>query len=213
MVQFSATRCSCIAILWVSLVSFAAITLCFASQRIIPKVSVYFVIDSVRKLLDTPPYIPVSMPSPCRWIHWNLWKLTWILGHSQYRKIMLRRVNDVRERLNFCAVLLLQYEPDSSVRIATRYRLAIGWSGFDFRRGLGIFLLDPVSRPALAPTQHPIQWVSGALSLEVKRPGCEADHSTPSSAEVKEYWSYTATPQYVFMAWYFVKHRDTLPLT
>jgi hypothetical protein len=28
MVQLSATRCSCIAILWVSLVSFAAITYC-----------------------------------------------------------------------------------------------------------------------------------------------------------------------------------------
>jgi hypothetical protein len=35
MVQLSATRCSCIAILWVSLVSFAAITLCVASQRIV----------------------------------------------------------------------------------------------------------------------------------------------------------------------------------
>jgi hypothetical protein len=34
MVQLSATRCSCIAILWVSLVSFAARTLCFASQRV-----------------------------------------------------------------------------------------------------------------------------------------------------------------------------------
>jgi hypothetical protein len=34
-------------------VSFVAITLCVASQRVIPKVSVYFVIDSVRKLLDT----------------------------------------------------------------------------------------------------------------------------------------------------------------
>jgi len=28
---------------------------------------------------------------------------------------------------------------------------------------------------------------TGALSLRVKRPGCEADHSPPSSAEVKEY--------------------------
>jgi hypothetical protein len=35
-------------------VSFAAITLCVASQRITPKVSLYFVIDSFRKLLDTP---------------------------------------------------------------------------------------------------------------------------------------------------------------
>jgi hypothetical protein len=34
MVQLSATRCSCIAILWVSLVSFAAITLRIASQRV-----------------------------------------------------------------------------------------------------------------------------------------------------------------------------------
>jgi hypothetical protein len=56
MVQLSATRRSCIAILSVSLVSFAAITLCVASQRGIPKVSVYFVIDLVRKRLDTPSY-------------------------------------------------------------------------------------------------------------------------------------------------------------
>jgi len=53
MVQPSATRCSCIAILWVSLASFDAITLCVIYQRVIPKVSV---IDSVRKLLVTPYY-------------------------------------------------------------------------------------------------------------------------------------------------------------
>jgi hypothetical protein len=33
-VQLSATRCSCIAILWVSLATFAAITLCVASERV-----------------------------------------------------------------------------------------------------------------------------------------------------------------------------------
>jgi hypothetical protein len=43
MVQLSATRCSCIAILWVSLVSFAAITLRVASQRVFIIVVVYFV--------------------------------------------------------------------------------------------------------------------------------------------------------------------------
>jgi hypothetical protein len=57
MAQLSATTCSCIAILWVSLVSFAAITICVASQRVFIVVSVYFVIDSVRKLLDTPMYM------------------------------------------------------------------------------------------------------------------------------------------------------------
>jgi hypothetical protein len=38
-------------------VSSAAITLCVASQRVFIVVTVYFVIDSVRKLLDTPSYI------------------------------------------------------------------------------------------------------------------------------------------------------------
>jgi hypothetical protein len=33
-----------------------------------------------------------------------------------------------------------------------------------------------------------------ALSLGLKRPGREADHSSPSSAEVKKVWSYTSTP-------------------
>jgi hypothetical protein len=45
MVQLSVTRCSCITILWVSLVSFAAITLFGASERVFIVVSVYFVID------------------------------------------------------------------------------------------------------------------------------------------------------------------------
>jgi len=43
-------------ILWASLVSFAYKTLCVASQRVFIVVSVYFVIDSVQILLDTPSY-------------------------------------------------------------------------------------------------------------------------------------------------------------
>jgi hypothetical protein len=54
--MLSGTRCSCIAILLVSLVSFAAITLCVASQPAFIVISVYFVMDSVRKLLDIPSY-------------------------------------------------------------------------------------------------------------------------------------------------------------
>jgi hypothetical protein len=38
-------------------VSFVAITLYVASQRVFIVVSVYFVTDSVRKLLDTPSYV------------------------------------------------------------------------------------------------------------------------------------------------------------
>jgi len=43
------------------------------------------------------------------------------------------------------------------------------------------------------PIQSPIQWVPAELSLGVKRPGFEADHSPPYSAEVKNAWSYTST--------------------
>jgi hypothetical protein len=35
----------------------------------------------------------------------------------------------------------------------------------------------------------------------IKRPRCEVDHSAPSCAEVKNEWSYTSIPQYVFMEW------------
>jgi hypothetical protein len=53
--------------------------------------------------------------------------------------------------------------------------------GFDSRQRLGIFLFVTLSRSALEPTQPPIQWVPGDLSLGVKRPGLEAKHSPPSS--------------------------------
>jgi len=33
--------------------------------------------------------------------------------------------------------------------------------------------------------------------------------SWPLSADVKNAWSYTSTPPYVFVAWYMVKYRDT----
>jgi hypothetical protein len=44
--------------------------------------------------------------------------------------------------------------------------------------------------------------------LGVKRPGRKANHSPSSSAEVQNTWSYASTPQYIFMAWRLVKHRD-----
>jgi hypothetical protein len=64
-------------------------------------------------------------------------------------------------------------------------------------QGLGIFLFTTVSRMALGPTQPPIQRVPGVLSLGVKWPGAEAEHSPPSIAEVKRSkneWNYTSTP-------------------
>jgi len=50
-------------------------------------------------------------------------------------------------------------------------------------------LFSPESRPAVGPTRLPIQCVPGLLSSGVRRLGFEADHSPPSSAEVKNEWN------------------------
>jgi hypothetical protein len=70
-----------------------------------------------------------------------------------------------------------------------------------------IFLFPTSSRPVLGPSQPPIQWVLGVLSLGVKRPAREADHSPPTSAEVKKTWISISTPPYAFMAQCLIKHR------
>jgi hypothetical protein len=73
-------------------------------------------------------------------------------------------------------------------------------------------IITTVSRTALGPTQPPIQWVQGAFSLGVKRPGCEADHSPHLVPGSKNEWTYTSTPQYAFMAWCSVKGQGQLYL-
>jgi hypothetical protein len=66
---------------------------------------------------------------------------------------------------------------DSIVGIATRYRLDGPWIESRWGRDF-----QCQCRPALGPTQPPIQGVPGLLG--VKRPGCGVHH--PSSARVKE---------------------------
>ena len=68
---------------------------------------------------------------------------------------------------------------DSSVDIATCYGLY--GPGIESRWGRHF---QHSSRPALGPTQPPIQWVPG-LSWGVKRPGRGVDHPPPSSGEVE----------------------------
>jgi hypothetical protein len=57
--------------------------------------------------------------------------------------------------------------------------------GFKSWQGQGIFLFTTEFSSALGPTQSATQWVTGALSLDVKRPVREVENSSPSSAEVK----------------------------
>jgi hypothetical protein len=71
---------------------------------------------------------------------------------------------------------------DSSVCIATGY----GLDGRGMIPGRGkIFLFSTGFGPAVGPTQPLIEWLPGDLSPGIKQQGREADHSYPSSAEVK----------------------------
>jgi hypothetical protein len=98
--------------------------------------------------------------------------------------------------------------------IALGYGLDDRGSRVRFPVGVEIFLFTTPSRTALGPTQPPIQWVSGALSLGVKRQGREADHSPLSSAEVKEcvelYLHSPSTPSWRGAQ---LKHRDNFTFT
>jgi hypothetical protein len=57
MVQLFATKCSYIATLWVSVVGFAAITLCVAPQRVFIVVKRTYRYRLSPDILDTPSYI------------------------------------------------------------------------------------------------------------------------------------------------------------
>jgi len=56
---------------------------------------------------------------------------------------------------------------------------------------MGVFVLATASELSLESIQPHIQW---ELSPWVKRPGCEANYSPPSGAEIKNVWNYTSTP-------------------
>jgi hypothetical protein len=101
-----------------------------------------------------------------------------------------------------------------AVIVQSVQRWATDWTirvlRFDSRRGLEIFLFTTASRTALGPTQPPIQWVPGALSLGIKRPGSEAPHSPPSSQTMNG--ATHPLPQYAFIAWCLVKAQGQLYL-
>jgi hypothetical protein len=75
-----------------------------------------------------------------------------------------------------------------------RISYGMGDRRFEYRQGMGIFLFTIVSRPTLGPKKPPTQWVPGALTLGLKRLGREADHSPPSTIDVKNVCSYTSVP-------------------
>jgi hypothetical protein len=95
-----------------------------------------------------------------------------------------------------CLIIFYSYNRCSSLIAVTR--LWVGRPRFDSQQGQGIFLFRV--HMVLDLTQPPVRWVLGALTPGIKRLGCEADHWSPSSVDVKNAWSYTSTPQHVLVA-------------
>jgi hypothetical protein len=84
-------------------------------------------------------------------------------------------------------------------------RLATGWttgrSSFDPRQGQRVFPLSSVSRPALGPTQPPVQWVPGVLSPGLKRGRGVTLTTHPHLVLMSRMSrSYTSSPPSAFMA-------------
>jgi hypothetical protein len=91
-------------------------------------------------------------------------------------------------------ILLSTQSRDSSVGIALGHGLYYRGSRVRFPAGAGNFSLHHRDQNGCGayPASYPVG--TGTLSLGIKRPGREADHSPPSGAEIKNAWSYTFTP-------------------
>jgi hypothetical protein len=166
MVQLYATRCSYIAILWVSLAIFAAITLCVASQRAFILVSVYFVMTQSGNFR----------------IHPRIMKCFKLLASWTFGRNFL-------SFLSVSVEISGDLESVISVGIANR----LGWTvGVWFPLRTGNFPL--LYRVWIGSGAHPAftKWATDAPSLVVNGPGREADHSHRPGAEVKNAWSYTS---------------------
>jgi hypothetical protein len=102
-------------------------------------------------------------------------------------------------RLIFLLVPNILVNRDSVVGIVTAYGLDDGGAGVRVPVGSRIFT-SPIVQTGSGV--HPISYTmgSGGSSTGVKWLGREADHSPPTSAEVKKMWIYTFTHPCVFMA-------------
>jgi hypothetical protein len=89
---------------------------------------------------------------------------------------------------------------NSSVGIATGYGLDDAGVWVSSAGGVKNFLFSTSSRPAPGPTHSSNPKGTGGSFFGVKRQDREADHSAPTSTEVKKIRIYTSTPPYAFMA-------------
>jgi hypothetical protein len=165
----------------------------------------YHCLPASLSLLAPAPLHQTSTPKDVRWIylHHRFPKFFVLFA---FRKITIQNLNAVVVRkwqrtkvVGFCMAwnifkhfirwfkpINISTFPTSEPNYINRYSdgLRASRPGFDCRRGK-IFLFSIASRMALRPTKPPIRRVPGEISPGIKWPGREADHSPPSTANVK----------------------------
>jgi hypothetical protein len=104
-----------------------------------------------------------------------------------------------------------QQGPGEPVNTVTK--LLTGWPGFDSWYGR-IFIFATTSILAAGPHLDFYPVDTKVLSSGVIQPGREAIHPLPSTAEVKNAWSYTSTSPYDCMTWCLIIGANLLsPVT
>jgi hypothetical protein len=108
-----------------------------------------------------------------------------MIGKSQqlfkdYTCIQLERVRTPGSII-WTMFLQISGSRDMSVGVATGWTATVRISA-----GASFIPFSATSQTGSGSTQTPIQWAPGPLSSGIKRPGREADRSSPSSAEVKK---------------------------
>jgi hypothetical protein len=101
---------------------------------------------------------------------------------------------------------LLKASRDSAAGIATGYGLDDKGPDFESLWGQEFSLHLVQTGSEAHPASNPMG-TEGSFP-GVKRPGCEAHYSPPTSAEVKKTWVYISIPPYAIMTQCLIKHRD-----
>jgi hypothetical protein len=146
----------------------------------------------------------------CIELLWWPWNVRWntgvqeVLGSNSWHDLLNRKEPTSRAwnplwhlckyvlLISLLVYYLLQHVPMYFRLIGLLFNIADCDRRFESRQGLGTFHHRVQTGSGAHPVSYPM--VNRGSFLGVKRPEHEADHSSPSTAEVKNSWSCTSTP-------------------
>jgi hypothetical protein len=123
--------------------------------------------------------------------------------------------SEVKNAWSYTLLPLYTFMAWCSVKAQKLYLLRAGWTWVRDPAVAGNLSHYPASvQNGSGPNQPPFQWIPGAPSLGVKRPGAWSWPLTSFNAEVKNTWSYTSTPPIRLHGLVLSQRRGTyLPFT